>query len=207
MLSIPGYTSRYVVLSQYMCTDYSWKQFELKMSGIFAADGSSIVAVPCRFDGVTAPNFIVGNRTVESTTFRSRLLPPDKWAVMYISSADGNVYDVSDAWLSCFEVCFEIILPSFAKKMTEKRRRAGISDGVIAKVATPDKYGTSAMTKVGLVATATSSQVVASIKEYPTRHSTMGAGVPRKSLRDPLNVEGCAGVDAKRDALLRRMFG
>ena len=207
MLSIPDYTSQYVLLSQCMGTSYRWSQFEHKMSGVFAADNASIAVIPCRFDGIAAPNFTVQNQTGESTTFRGRLLRPYRWAVMYISSFDGSVYDVSDAWLSCFEMCFEIILPSYAKKMSEKRRRAGISDGVIAKVATPDKYGTSALTKVGLVATATSSQVVASVKGYPTPHPTMAAAVSRKSLRDPLNVEGCAGVDAKRDALLRRMFG
>lgn len=207
MLNIPDYGTQYVVLSQYMGSKIRWNDFERRMSGIFAADNARINVVPCRFDGIAAPNFTVQNPTVEGAAFRSRFLPANLWIVMYISSIDGSVCDVSDAWLHCFDVCFETILPKFARRMAEKRRLAGVTDRVVAKVATPSQYGTSALTKVGITATVTSSRVVPSVKEYPTLRSTTAAGVSRKSLRDPLNVEGCAGVDAKRDALLRRMFG
>lgn len=207
MLTIPDYTSQHVVLSQYMGSKARWQKFEQSLDAIFKAQSRSIYVQPTRFDGYRLGHFTVAMKDVEGAAFRHRIWSPDKWAVMYISNKSGDVRDVTDSWLACFEQQFNIIMPHYSRNMLQNRRAAMLQDGVVAKVADAALFGTSPIIKIGSVAMATSSQVVPYSEKYAAATRETVAGMPRKSLRDPLNVEGCAGVDAKRDALMRRMFG
>lgn len=186
MLNIPDWADCDVLLSQYAFTSSSAMKFEAEMNDAFAAAKHRISVIPCRFGGsLGGVYFDVQPVTDSSRRFRGSLRPPSRWAVMYRSVITGDIIDVTDAWLKCFEKEFRVVSPRYSQGMAQIRASCNLRDGLVCAGGS----------------TTTSANTPQMMSCSPTTK------IMQRSLADPSNIEGCAGVNAKRDAILRKMFG